>query len=61
MGRYRPLTAEYLAWAVRKDDDALLGRLNALLLRWEQSGEIDTVLDRWMPVRKIAIDVEPAQ
>jgi ABC-type amino acid transport substrate-binding protein len=58
MGRYRPLTAEYLAWAVRKDDDEVLTRLNALLLRWEQNGEIGTVLDRWIPVRKIAIDVD---
>lgn len=58
MGRYRPLTAEYLAWAVRKDDDNLLTRLNALLLRWEQNGDIDRVLDRWIPVRKIAIDVD---
>lgn len=58
MGRYRPLTAEYLAWAVRKDDDALLARLNGLLLRWEQNREIEKVLDRWIPVRKIAIDVD---
>jgi polar amino acid transport system substrate-binding protein len=57
-GRYRPLTAEYLAWAVRKNDDALLERLNGVLLRWEQTNEIRAVLDRWIPVRKIAIDVE---
>jgi ABC-type amino acid transport substrate-binding protein len=58
MGRYRPLTAEYLAWAVRKDDDDLLTRLNGLLLRWEQNRELEAILDRWIPVRKIAIDVE---
>lgn len=58
MGRYRPLTGEYLAWAVRKGDDALLGRLNGLLLRWEQNREIEAVLDRWIPVRKIAVDVD---
>lgn len=58
MGRYRPLTAEYLAWAVRKGDDALLMRLNGLLLRWEQNRELEAVLDRWIPVRKIAIDVD---
>lgn len=58
MGRYRPLTAEYLAWAVRKNDDALLERLNAVLLRWGQTNEINGVLDRWIPVRRIAIDVE---
>src|SRR6185369_10947251 len=58
MGRYRPLTAEYLAWAVRKGDDALLTRLNGVLLRWEQNRELESVLDRWIPVRKIAIDVD---
>ena len=60
MGRYRLLTAEYLAWAVRKNDDALLEKLNAVLLRWEQNGKLDTTLDHWIPVRKIAIDIEPA-
>lgn len=58
MGRYRPLTAEYLAWAVRKNDDAVLERLNGVLLRWGQTNQINAVLDRWIPVRKIAIDVE---
>jgi ABC-type amino acid transport substrate-binding protein len=58
MGRYRPLTAEYLAWAVRKDDDILLQRLNTVLLRWGQTNQIDAVLDRWIPIRKIAINVD---
>lgn len=58
MGRYRLLTAEYLAWAVRKDDDELLDRLNTQLMRWEQKGQIAAVLDRWIPVRRIAIDID---
>lgn len=58
-GRYRPLTTEYLAWAVRKDDARLLEELNGVLTRWEKDGVIDTILDRWIRVRKVTIEVAP--
>jgi polar amino acid transport system substrate-binding protein len=58
MGRYRLLTDEYLAWAVRKDDDALRARLNGVLAQWEDGGTIEEVLDRWIPVRKITVEAE---
>lgn len=59
MGRYTPLTEEYLAWAVRKDDESLRERLNAALLHWQQDGEAEHILDRWIPVRKITLEVKP--
>lgn len=61
VGRYRPLTEEYLAWAVRKNDgDALRQRLNETLARWKANGQIDAVLDHWIRVRKTTIQVRPA-
>lgn len=60
MGRYRPLTEEYLAWAVRKQDNALREQLNAALLRWQKSGQLDAVLDRWITVRKVTVEVKPS-
>jgi ABC-type amino acid transport substrate-binding protein len=53
-GRYVPLTQEKLAWAVRKQDDQLLGRLNAVLAKWKGDGRLDLVGARWVPVRKVA-------
>ena len=61
MGRYRPLTEEYLAWAVRQNDgDPLRKRLNDTLAQWKANGQIDTVLDHWIRVRKTTIQVRPA-
>jgi ABC-type amino acid transport substrate-binding protein len=61
VGRYRPLTEEYLAWAVRQGDgDALRQRLNETLAQWKANGRIDTVLDHWIRVRKTTIEVRPA-
>jgi polar amino acid transport system substrate-binding protein len=60
-GLYTPRTEEPLAWAVRNDNDALRERLNAVLQRWKADGQIDTVLNRWMPVRKYSIPLPPSQ
>lgn len=54
VGRYEPLTEEYLAWAVRKDDDALRARLDAVLTQWNASGTLDSVLGKWIKVRRNA-------
>ncbi len=51
MGLYKPLTDEALAWAVRKNDPELVARLNELLDTWRESGQLDQVLNRWIPVR----------
>lgn len=56
-GRYRPLTEEYLAWAVRKDDTALRAQLDAALDEWRDSGWLEEALDLWIPVRKLEIPV----
>lgn len=59
-GYYEPLTEEHLAWAVRKNEGALRARLNILLGKWKASGKIESVLDRWIPVRKQLIRARPA-
>jgi ABC-type amino acid transport substrate-binding protein len=58
-GLYTPLTHEQLAWAVRKGDTQLRAQLNAVLKQWKHDGTIDEVLDRWITVKKKAIEVKP--
>lgn len=53
-GRFQLLTDEKLAWAVRKDDSELLAQLNAVVERWKNSGALDSVLDKWIRVRKVS-------
>ncbi len=60
-GLYRPLTTEYLAWAVPKDNPQLLAQLNAVLAHWKKDGTLDDVLDDWITVRKTSIEVKPYQ
>lgn len=48
---YRPLTQESLAWAVRKDDAALLAKLNAALAKLKASGKLESMTFRWIPVQ----------
>lgn len=56
-GIYVPLTDERLAWAVRPEEAGGLGaRLSSALERWRTSGELDLLLARWIPVRKVALD-----
>jgi ABC-type amino acid transport substrate-binding protein len=47
-----PLTAQYLAWAVAKDDGVLLAEVNGVLARWEESGELRGMVERWIPLNK---------
>lgn len=47
---YSPLTEEMLAWAVRKDDDALAGDLNRALRLMQGNGSLQYILNRWIPV-----------
>jgi len=55
VGIYRPMTDEYLAWAVRKDDAATLGTLlDGKIEQWQKDGELQAVIDRWIPVTKIS-------
>lgn len=43
------LTDEQLAWAVDRDNDELLAAANAALKRWRESGELERMLDQWIP------------
>ncbi|MGD9764286.1 MAG: transporter substrate-binding domain-containing protein [Candidatus Binatia bacterium] len=58
-GIYRPLTTEYLAWAVPKDNPELLEQLNAVLEKWKTDGTLDDVLDDWITVKKTTIELKP--
>jgi ABC-type amino acid transport substrate-binding protein len=59
-GFYEPLTEEHLAWAVRKQGaGALRGRLNTVLAKWKKHGQVESVLDRWITVRKQLIRARP--
>jgi hypothetical protein len=56
MGLYTPLTDEYLAWAVRLEEEDTLGeQLGGALLRWQGTGQLKRVLNRWITVRKVPI------
>ena len=58
-GLYRPLTKEYLAWAVPKDNPELLAQLNKVIDKWKTDGTIDDVIDDWITVKKTSIEVKP--
>lgn len=51
MGLYEPLTEEYLAWAVRRDDRVLASQLSELVRRWQREGQIERAVSRRLPVR----------
>lgn len=57
-GIYRPLTTEYLAWAVRQSDDVLRRQLNTMLLNWEQKGQIHDVIDEWINTRRVTLQMK---
>ncbi len=45
----RLLGDEPLAWAMRRGDEALRERVNAVLARWRSDGTRDRILARWLP------------
>jgi polar amino acid transport system substrate-binding protein len=51
MGLYRPLTEEYLAWAVRLQDKGLANALNQSLATLKNDGTLGQVLGKWIPVQ----------
>jgi ABC-type amino acid transport substrate-binding protein len=58
-GIYRPLTREDLAWALPLREVELRERLDQALARWRASGQLDEILDYWIPVRRVAVDTAP--
>lgn len=51
IGLYRPLTEEFLAWAVRKGDTDLREAVNRQLAAWKADGRLQNIVNRWMRVR----------
>jgi ABC-type amino acid transport substrate-binding protein len=47
---YRPLTAEKLAWAVRKGNKVLLGQLNFALDELRANGHLKVIQNSWIPI-----------
>ena len=45
----KPLNVEFLAWGVRRDDEALLATANKILAGWKRDGTLNRVLKRWLP------------
>jgi polar amino acid transport system substrate-binding protein len=43
------LTSEELAWAVRRDDPALLKAVNSALETWKEDGTLQLLLRKWLP------------
>lgn len=43
------ITDEGIAWAVRKDDTALLAGANLFIAAWQQDGRLKELLRRWLP------------
>lgn len=58
---YRPLTKEYLAWAVGPDDEELVAKLNTALAGLRESGQLRDILDTWIPVTKVAVPDDAPQ
>jgi polar amino acid transport system substrate-binding protein len=56
VGLYTPLTDEYLAWAVRKDDERLKAQLDAAVRKMKQSGVVDAIVHRWIETQ---VEVTP--
>ena len=48
-GIWKPLNEEHLAWGIRKDDQALLTRVNTALAQFRLDGRLDMVLQKWLP------------
>lgn len=51
MSFYRPLTEEYFAWAVAKNNSQLQDRLDAALEQMQRMQMFEHILNRWIPVR----------
>jgi polar amino acid transport system substrate-binding protein len=44
-------TDESLAWAVSRDNDELRDQVEAILERWERTGRLEEIINRWVPAR----------
>jgi ABC-type amino acid transport substrate-binding protein len=46
---WEPLNEEYLGWAVKREDQDLLMKVNSILSDWKRDGTLKEVLTRWLP------------
>ncbi len=59
MSLRRPLTDEHLAWAVSKQQQPLLQLLNEQLDKMKQDGNLNNVINTWIPIRvSVSVSVE---
>ncbi|CAB1073838.1 hypothetical protein JY97_13390 [Alkalispirochaeta odontotermitis] len=49
---FTPLTREYLAWGIRKDNAGLLDRANDFLRSFNETGKLSKVIKFWIPLAK---------
>ncbi len=49
-----PQTEQPYAWGVRRDNEALLDRVNEILRRWKQDGTQNRVLLKWLPYLRLS-------
>jgi ABC-type amino acid transport substrate-binding protein len=43
------LAGEELAWAVRRDNPALLTAVNSTLAAWKKDGTLQGLIKKWLP------------
>ncbi len=51
-GFWEPLNDEYLAWAVNRDNQALLKAANTALAMWKNDGTVAQLVKKWLPYLK---------
>ncbi len=54
-----PLQTEWMAWAVRRADQQLLGEVNAVLRAWKENGVLEGVLRRWLAYYDRTLEWDP--
>jgi ABC-type amino acid transport substrate-binding protein len=52
VGSWELLDRQQLAWAMRREDTALLEHVNAVLDAWRRDGTLEAVLSKWLPYRR---------
>jgi polar amino acid transport system substrate-binding protein len=51
-GFWEPLNEEYLGWAVKREDQDFVMKVNSILGNWKRDGTLKEVLTRWLPYWK---------
>lgn len=59
VGLYTPLTDEYLAWAVRKNDVQLKAQLDAAVREMKRRGTVDAIVRRWIETQVEVTPIRP--